>query len=204
MRPSRTRPRLPARLSSPQDPASRINAAVAVACLVGHEEGNPRLQLDESLVGEMLEVLDAACQGAMRHGIFWTVWKLCQGLASLSVNDKNKELIAAKGGIDILAEVLYGKHHDNETAQRFALSALWNLAFSATSRQIIIESPGLVEAIRNILSTSESPKTREVAKGALWTLGEQQMRQMQVQVPMPASNHDAPSVCRVHGAPVVR
>jgi hypothetical protein len=34
----------------PQDPASRINAAVAVACLVGHEEGNLRLQLDESLV----------------------------------------------------------------------------------------------------------------------------------------------------------
>ncbi len=79
-----------------QDPASRINAAVAVACLVGHEEGNPRLQLDESLVGEMLEVLDEACAGAMRHGIFWTVWKLCQGLASLSVNDKNKELITMR------------------------------------------------------------------------------------------------------------
>ena len=48
--------------SSRQDPASAINAAVAVACLVGHEENNAKLQLDEDLVGKMLEVLGAACQ----------------------------------------------------------------------------------------------------------------------------------------------
>ncbi len=46
----------------------------------------------------MLGVLDAACQGGMKYGIFWTVWKLCQGLASLSVNDKNKEMITSKVG----------------------------------------------------------------------------------------------------------
>ncbi len=115
-----------------QDPASRINAAVGVACLVGHEEGNPKLQLSEDLVVDMLQaraaflcvvflrggsaqppqgpcapsltlslsdirhadlflqVLDAACVGSMKYGTFWTVWKLCQGLASLSVNDRNK------------------------------------------------------------------------------------------------------------------
>jgi hypothetical protein len=33
------------------------------------------------------------------------VWKLCQGLASLSVNDKNKGMITAQGGVEILAEV---------------------------------------------------------------------------------------------------
>ena len=41
-----------------------------------------------------------------------------------------------------------------------------------TTFRTIIETPGLVDAIRNILSTTESPKTKEVAKGALWTLGE--------------------------------
>ncbi|GLI60450.1 hypothetical protein VaNZ11_002607 [Volvox africanus] len=167
-------------MRSSADPASRINAAVAVACLVGHEEGNPRLQLDEDLVGEMLEVLDAACQGGMKYGIFWTVWKLCQGLASLSVNDKNKEMITAKGGVEILAEVVMGRHHNQETAHRFALSALWNLAFNDRSKAVIIETPGLVDSIRNILATSESPKTREVAKGALWTLGlEQDVKSLQ-------------------------
>ncbi|EFJ50517.1 hypothetical protein VOLCADRAFT_103968 [Volvox carteri f. nagariensis] len=167
-------------MRSSADSASRINAAVAVACLVGHEEGNPRLQLDEDLVGEMLEVLDSACQGAMKHGVFWTVWKLCQGLASLSVNDKNKEMITAKGGVEILAEVVMGRHHNQETAHRFALSALWNLAFNERSKAVIIETPGLVDSIRNILASSESPKTREVAKGALWTLGlEQDVKSLQ-------------------------
>ena len=84
---------------------SRINAAVAVACLCGHIEGNPRLQLEEKTVIEILDVLDCACMGGMKHGIFWTVWKLCQGLASLTVNDNNKEMIAANGGVEVLSEV---------------------------------------------------------------------------------------------------
>ena len=103
------------------------------------------------------------------------VWKLCQGLASLSVNDTNKELITNKGGVAILAEVVMGKHHNEETAHRFALSALWNLAFNEASKKIVISTPGLVDSMRTILQTSESPKTREVAKGALWTLGEAAM-----------------------------
>lgn len=105
-----------------QDPASSINAAVAVACMVGHEENKSKLQLDEDLVSKMLEVLEAACQvtkqrlaphvnliylnvhfmrrltggllcasqGVMAYGMFWTVWKLCQGLTNLTVNDNNK------------------------------------------------------------------------------------------------------------------
>lgn len=83
-------------------------------------------------------------------------------------------MIAEHGGVALLSEVLFGKHHNNEAAHRYALSALWNLAFNDASRKEIIETPGLVDAIRSILATTESPKTKEVAKGALWTLGEVQ------------------------------
>ena len=110
----------------PQDPALRINAAVAVACLAGHEESHQRLLITEDLVEEMLDVLEASCQvqmtlrgiqgatlryiiliqpaleyqlisppslqGVMHHGTFWTVWKLCQGFANLTINDRNKVL----------------------------------------------------------------------------------------------------------------
>jgi hypothetical protein len=38
--------------------------------------------------------------------------------------------------------------------------------------QAIMSTPGLVEAMRNILATTESARTKEVAKGCLWTLGE--------------------------------
>ena len=37
---------------------------------------------------------------------------------------------------------------------------------------MILDTPGLVDAIKDVLATSESPRTREAAKGALWTLGE--------------------------------
>ena len=79
--------------------------------------------------------------------------------------------MTSKGGVKLLAEVLFGRHHNNEAAQRYALSAIWNLAFSDHSRHVILETPGLVDAIRSCLTTAESPKTKEVAKGALWTLG---------------------------------
>jgi phosphopantothenate-cysteine ligase len=79
--------------------------------------------------------------------------------------------VTAKGGIPELTEVLFGRHHNNEAAQRYALSALWNLAFHEASRKEILQTPGLVDAIRSCLTMSESPRTKEVAKGALWTLG---------------------------------
>jgi phosphopantothenate-cysteine ligase len=83
----------------------------------------------------------------------------------------SQDLVTSKGGVKLLAEVLFGRHHNNEAAQRYALSAIWNLAFSDHSRHVILETPGLVDAIRSCLTTAESPKTKEVAKGALWTLG---------------------------------
>lgn len=71
----------------------------------------------------------------------------------------------------VLSEVLLGRHHNTEAAQRYALSALWNLAFCDTGKAAIQSTPGLIEAMRDVLATAESPKTKEVAKGALWTLG---------------------------------
>ncbi|GFH15683.1 predicted protein [Haematococcus lacustris] len=67
-----------------------------------------------------------------------------------------------------------GKHHNNEAAHRYALSTLWNLAFVESSRAAILAQPGLVDAIRTALNTTESARTKEVAKGCLWTLGLEQ------------------------------
>lgn len=35
-------------------------------------------------------MLRACTQGVMVYDTFWTVWKLCQGIASLTFNDENK------------------------------------------------------------------------------------------------------------------
>lgn len=45
-------------------------------------------------------------------------------------------LVVRNGGIRLLAEVLFGEHHNNEAAQRHALSALWNLAFDIEVRSL--------------------------------------------------------------------
>lgn len=42
--------------------------------------------------------------------------------------------------MEILAEVVMGRHHNQETAHRFALSALWNLAFNERSKQVRVRS----------------------------------------------------------------
>ncbi len=89
----------------------------------------------------------------------------------MTVNDENKKLVAQCGGVQILTDVLLGKHHNNDAAQRYALSALWNLAFDDEARELMLRTPGLVDAIKGLATRSESSKTREKAKGTLWTLG---------------------------------
>lgn len=54
---------------------------------------------------------------------------------------------------------------------RYATKALWNLAFNERCRKAITAKPGLVDAVRGLLRTSESRHAREAAKGVLWTLG---------------------------------
>lgn len=151
--------------------ARRINATMAVAILVGHEENNPWLQMDEFLTKDILAALDCASRGEMHHGYFWTVWKLCQALSNLTVNDTNKELIIKVGGVEVLSKVLEATHHRTELAQRYAISALWNLAFIREGRKRVQSTPGLVEAIREAMHTTPDTRTRELAKGCLWTLG---------------------------------
>ena len=43
------------------------------------------------------------------------------------------------------------------------------------ARQAILMTPGMVEAIKDALGTAESPRTCEVAKGVLWTLGKKML-----------------------------
>ena len=45
----------------------RINAAMALAILVGHDEENPLLACDAELVHIMLDVLEHACRRELRY-----------------------------------------------------------------------------------------------------------------------------------------
>lgn len=90
---------LAALMQNETDSFRRINAAFGVAILIGQEENHPLLQLDEQFAKDLLEVLHCAAQEKLCHGNFWTCWKVCQAFARLTINDTNKQLITAAGGI---------------------------------------------------------------------------------------------------------
>lgn len=70
---------LAAVMQGERDPYRRINATMAVALLVGHEEQHPLLRVDEAMARELLMVLACARARVLCHGYFWTTWKV--GLA---------------------------------------------------------------------------------------------------------------------------
>lgn len=55
-------------------PAQRINAAMAVALLVGHEESSAVLMELGEVAGFMLDALRCACMGTQFQGLHWTAW----------------------------------------------------------------------------------------------------------------------------------
>lgn len=92
---------------------------MALACLVGKDEGAQGVPvLDQTLVCQIIEVLGAAVEGRMAYGTFWTVWKLAMGLSALSVPDANKETVLEAGGVEVLGQALFVRHHENERTQR--------------------------------------------------------------------------------------
>ena len=72
------------------------------------------------------------------------------------------------GALPLFVSML--KYHDTEE-QICAATALWTLSFDTTSRDLIKEEPGCIEALQN-LQKSDDPKVRKEADGALWVIME--------------------------------
>lgn len=158
-----------------EEPAGRINASVAVACMAGGEEDNPALMLSDDNIRDLVEVCEKAMHGEMYAGSYWTVWKLMQGLASLTINEANVDRLAEAGCIRVFSEAIQmPHHHQDDKCRRFMARTFWNLAFSEKHREVIAADEGVILALRDLVHSSESKRTREVAKGALWVIGLQE------------------------------
>jgi len=158
-----------------EDPVGRINASVAVACMAGGEEDNPALMLSDNNIRDLVDVCERAMHGEMYAGSYWTVWKLMQGLASLTINEANVDRLADAGCIRVFSEAIQmAHHHQDDKCRRFMARTFWNLAFSEKHREVIAADEGVILALRDLVHSSESKRTREVAKGALWVIGLQE------------------------------
>ncbi|CAG9460273.1 unnamed protein product [Pedinophyceae sp. YPF-701] len=168
---------LHAMVESSGDASTRVHAATALACLSGGEEDDPTLMIAEPVVVEILATLDAAIDGREHLGQTWTVWKLVQGLARLSINETNKAVLARHGAVELIARILEGKHHKPLVVQRFTVRTCWNLCFLKENRQAVLQHPTLVPRLQDLAGRSarwtfeDGKLLANALKGCLWTLG---------------------------------
>ena len=154
----------------------RINAACALANLVGKEEGDVRMEADPTVVEEIVDTLRAALDDARLDGFLFESHKVAKSIANLATNDANKTRIADAGALPLLVRALQEPqepHSSSDAAQFWAATGLWNLAFDEAIRERVNLEPGVVDALEEARRAG-SDDTKRKAKGALWMIkGEQ-------------------------------
>jgi len=154
----------------------RINAACALANLVGKEEGDVRMEADPTVVEEIVDTLRAALDDARLDGFLFESHKVAKSIANLATNDANKARIADAGALPLLVRALQEPqepHSSSDAAQFWAATGLWNLAFDEAIRERVNLEPGVVDALEEARRAG-SDDTKRKAKGALWMIkGEQ-------------------------------
>jgi phosphopantothenate-cysteine ligase len=151
---------------------ARINAACALANLVGKEEGDVRMEADPTVVEEIVDTLRAALDAARVDGQSFETHKVLKSIASLATNDANKARIADAGALPLLVRALQEPqeaHSSTDAAQFWAATGLWNLAFDEAIRERVNMEPGVVDALEEARRTG-SDDTKRKAKGALWMI----------------------------------
>ena len=154
----------------------RINAACALANLVGREESDERMEADPTIVEEIVETLRAALDEKRIDGHRYETHKVTKSIANLATNDANKGRIFQAGALPLLVRGLQEPqepHSSSDETQFWAATCLWNLSFDDTLREKVLEEPGVIESLEEA-RRGGSDETMRKAKGALWMIhGEQ-------------------------------
>eukprot|EP00043_Microstomoeca_roanoka_P014343 m.142180 g.142180 ORF g.142180 m.142180 type:complete len:881 (+) comp15988_c2_seq2:86-2728(+) len=102
-------------------------AACIVANLIGHIENHPLLKANEDVIQLMHTALQKAWANESFEGGSSEPWEPLQGLASLSVNDSNKSIIADLC-LDTILEILESTKPKDDLTDKFAIKVIANLA----------------------------------------------------------------------------
>ncbi|CAN6703968.1 unnamed protein product [Malus baccata var. baccata] len=138
-------------------------AARALANLAAHGDSNS----NNAAVGQEAGALDALVQltqsphEGVRQEAAGALW-------NLSFDDRNREAIAAAGGVEALVALAQGCSNASPGLQERAAGALWGLSVSEANSIAIGREGGVVPLIA--LARSEAADVHETAAGALWNL----------------------------------
>ncbi|CAK9149399.1 unnamed protein product [Ilex paraguariensis] len=101
--------------------------------------------------------------------IYFGVWQEAAGaLWNLSFDDRNREAIAAAGGVEALVALAHSCSNASPGLQERAAGALWGLSVSEANSIAIGREGGVAPLIA--LARSEAEDVHETAAGALWNL----------------------------------
>ncbi|CAO2834784.1 unnamed protein product [Amaranthus hypochondriacus] len=138
-------------------------AARALANLAAHGDSNN----NNSAVGQEAGALEALVQ--LTHSPHEGVRQEAAGaLWNLSFDDRNREAIAAAGGVEALVALAQSCANASPGLQERAAGALWGLSVSEANSIAIGREGGVAPLIS--LARSEAEDVHETAAGALWNL----------------------------------
>lgn len=138
-------------------------AARALANLAAHGDSNT----NNSAVGQEAGALEALVQ--LTHSPHEGVRQEAAGaLWNLSFDDRNREAIAAAGGVEALVALAQSCSNASPGLQERAAGALWGLSVSEANSIAIGREGGVAPLI--VLARSEAEDVHETAAGALWNL----------------------------------
>ncbi|MBA0754768.1 hypothetical protein Gogos_021222 [Gossypium gossypioides] len=138
-------------------------AARALANLAAHGDSNS----NNSAIGQEAGALEALVQltysqnEAVRQEAAGALW-------NLSFDDKNREAIAAAGGVEALVALAQSSSSASQGLQERAAGALWGLSVSESNSIAIGRQGGIAPLIG--FASSDTEDVHETAAGALWNL----------------------------------
>ncbi|OMO52204.1 Armadillo [Corchorus olitorius] len=138
-------------------------AARALANLAAHGDSNS----NNAAIGQEAGALEALVQltysqnEGVRQEAAGALW-------NLSFDDKNREAIAAAGGVEALVALAQSSSNASQGLQERAAGALWGLSVSETNSIAIGRQGGISPLIE--LARSDIEDVHETAAGALWNL----------------------------------
>ncbi|KAK6262104.1 hypothetical protein QUC31_007920 [Theobroma cacao] len=138
-------------------------AARALANLAAHGDSNS----NNAAIGQEAGALEALVQ--LTYSLNEGVRQEAAGaLWNLSFDDKNREAIAATGGVEALVALAQSSSSASQGLQERAAGALWGLSVSETNSIAIGRQGGIAPLIA--LARSDIVDVHETAAGALWNL----------------------------------
>ncbi|KAL0295175.1 UNVERIFIED_CONTAM: protein ARABIDILLO 2 [Sesamum calycinum] len=149
-----------------------VLAARALANLAAHGDSNS----NNAAVGQEAGALDALVQltrsphDGVKHNtiIGCCIGKKLGALWNLSFDDRNREAIAAAGGVEALVALAHSCSNASHGLQERAAGALWGLSVSEANSIAIGREGGVAPLIT--LAQSDAEDVHETAAGALWNL----------------------------------